>query len=696
MKNLLRKIFFWDEPAKGAFFAVTLLYVLPKCLYAIGVDFLLPYFLRGKTQQTVVLYLMVVLVAVPLLYALVTFVHFLPKVSKHKKAYLLGLCCCAVLVIGFRIVTALCDDNELYSHFWWMIPILYVVWFIIYAFWPAVQVWEWIAAGVTLTVGIISYVYFINDAMRSFAILYIYGGDTSQIGKSAGLMWLLFVCSILFLTTSYLLFGRIVAKGGGVPFKRLFGRSVATLWIIFVVICLTSICMALYAMHDYRKAQKELADYWGFTVNNKTLVELYNKNGKIDQSFWEDFNGLNIDFPEIFKKYDGIDSISSSPDAILPSEIYVEWKTAFNESKEVRRGEEMLDTPLNAPPPPSPDRIIDYRYDEFHSNLISQFRIMTCWELWRVRLALEDKDIATAKKALQRIDNLCMPLMLDYSLGSGLVWWAIEPMRTRALSQILSSGLADEEWLREQNTILQEKERLIPEVEKRMLLGHAACMMDMMDTLFEYTSHSSFLLVPEAWFLLGREGAILARCHCISGFADFPEKSAGIFTEKLVFGLQNIGTKHVPKMKATLRVARGLIEAELARQKTGSYPAVMDNLPEDPFTGKTLRYAVGDCEIPEEHFQLNDEYEADKQSYNTDELPITPEAMKQLGMDEQQIKDIYRPRKYTFNTERRTVKAVQIWSVGSNCIDDGGVRKPAEYGSKEKDKDDIRFIIQIQ
>ena len=159
MKNLLRKIFFWDEPAKGAFFAVTLLYVLPKCLYAIGVDFLLPYFLRGKTQQTVVLYLMVVLVAVPLLYALVTFVHFLPKVSKHKKAYLLGLCCCTVLVIGFRIVTALCDDNELYSHFWWMIPILYVVWFIIYAFWPAVQVWEWIAAGVTLTVGIISYVH---------------------------------------------------------------------------------------------------------------------------------------------------------------------------------------------------------------------------------------------------------------------------------------------------------------------------------------------------------------------------------------------------------------------------------------------------------------------------------------------------------------------------------------------------------
>ena len=55
MKNLLRKIFFWDEPAKGAFFAVTLLYILPKCLYAIGVDFLLPYFLRGKTLEKMAL-----------------------------------------------------------------------------------------------------------------------------------------------------------------------------------------------------------------------------------------------------------------------------------------------------------------------------------------------------------------------------------------------------------------------------------------------------------------------------------------------------------------------------------------------------------------------------------------------------------------------------------------------------------------
>ena len=51
---------------------------------------------------------------------------------------------------------------------------------------------------------------------------------------------------------------------------------------------------------------------------------------------------------------------------------------------------------------------------------------------------------------------------------------------------------------------------------------------------------------------------------------------------------------------------------------------------------------------------------------------------------------------FDFFREESIIKAVQIWSVGPDGIDDGGLNKKAEYGSEQKNKDDIRFVIPIQ
>ena len=42
------------------------------------------------------------------------------------------------------------------------------------------------------------------------------------------------------------------------------------------------------------------------------------------------------------------------------------------------------------------------------------------------------------------------------------------------------------------------------------------------------------------------------------------------------------------------------------------------------------------------------------------------------------------------------MEAVQIWCVGPDGIDDGGISNKPEYGSTEKIKDDLRFIIPMQ
>ena len=679
MKQLLRRIFFWDAPARGAFFTLTLLFMLPKFVYTLGIGIILPLFLHGGSTATLSLFCLPAMIGVVVLNALVAYAHFVPKKPMGRKEIVIAICVCSALMLGFWRIAP--DE---FRRWGWTFLLAFGVFGHAYSFRSTTKVWEWIVACATLSAGIVSYCA-LNVAEVHFLAkpFFPQTGVFHIITESPWLLWLLSIICILMLTAAYLMLGRIVAKEGGVTFRSLFGRGVVTLWIVFAITYLASICMAFCAMHDYRKAQKELADYWGFSVNNKTLLELYEKSGTIDQSFWNEANSLQVIFPEFYKKYDGIDIIVGTTNAVLPPDIHAEWKAAFNGSAELRRREEMFDAP-----PPLAERRVNFDFDNFHFDMFAACRATARLELWRVKFTLDDNDIASAKKALRRFDNISSPLVADYNEVSGMVWMAIEPMRATALCNILSSGLADEEWLREQSAILLEKERIIPDVHKRMILGHAACMIYTLDSFIEHSSYATLLFSPESWVLLVREGAALARCHRISDFSDFPEHPNGIFARMLSSGLRHIGTKSFKKHLATLRVSRGLVDAELSRLKTGAYLAAMDNLPEDPFSGKPLLYLVGDCEITEEHFQLSDNNEGE----DNDEMIVgmTKEVQQQLGLTDEQMAKFSRRKKYTFKTERRTVKAVQIWSVGSD-----GVSGDTE-GDSRHSRDDIRFIVPIR
>ena len=460
--------------------------------------------------------------------------------------------------------------------------------------------------------------------------------------------------------------------------------------------------MALHALHDYRAAKRELDAFWGMPVTPAHLGERYRQSGRIDQAFWDELLGLKVDFSALDRQYDGISGIVAYANAVLPPDIHAQWKTAFAASPELQRSEEMLDGPL-----PLPERKDGFVFDNFQMNMLSKCREMTRLERERVRLALEANDILAAQKALRRMDNLCAVLQCDYNLTGGLVEMGIEQVRALALSWILESGLADEEWLREQDALLQEKERSIPAAHQRMIQGEAACLLDAIDTQMARTSRSLFLNFPEAWLFLGREGAALARSHCVSDFADFPERPAAILAEMHTAGLRSVGTRKIPELVAVLRISRGMIAAERTRRRNGRYPEALDGLPTDPFSGNPLKYAVGKCEIPEEHFRPREEQgqepfeitpEVLKQLGLTDEQAAEfahtevacakKELQRQLGLTDEQAAEFARPTKYVFETAWRSVDTVQIWSVGPNGIDDGGRRGP-------DDKDDIRFVMTI-
>ena len=706
MKNLLRKLFFWDAPAQGAFFGLTLLAVLPRLLITLSYAACLPLFLRGGLQQSFALYSVPVILGAILLYALAVFVHFATcaKSRPWTKALVTAVCTCAALMLAFWGVA----PKEFYGRFWWVVPLALIAVGIVYDNYPHISIRDWLYAVIPLLLGSATLFYVLK--LNAFALAWPFLEQHARLGwldstkASPCLMWTLTICAIILLPISYLLLGRIIAKRGGIPYRALFGKGVAMLWCLFALLYLTSAGLALHAMHDYGKAKKELDAFWGISVTPGHLEELYQKSGRVDQAFWNELSSLHPEeFSSFFKQYEGISLITGYINATLPPDIYEQWKTAFAESPARQRAAEMLDAPL-----PLPVRKLDViGNDNSFNRALSLCRGLTRIELWSVRLAMEANDISSAQKALQRIDNISDFLQHDYSMLSGLLRGAIEGMRSIALSRILESGLADEQWLLEQDALLLEKENSISPEQKRMIQGDAAITLNTMEYSASASSRSLFLFLPEAWLLLGREGAALARGYCISDFADYPEKPAGIFAAMLSPGLRSIGTNSIPKWIATLRISRGMIAAELARLKTGHYPESPENLPIDPFSGKPLKYAIGKVEISEEHLKQNDDDESStaNSSLIIQSLPevqkqlglsaeqlaeLLPEVQKQLGLSAEQLAEFMRPQEYRFETEHRTIEAVQIWSVGLNGIDNGGIRKPGASG------DDIRFIIPIQ
>ncbi len=80
MKQFLRKIFFGDKPAKGAFFGLTLLFTLPRLYWMSVLGIVLPLIVRGgATPTSLAFYSLLALTGIAVLYELVVLGHFKPK-----------------------------------------------------------------------------------------------------------------------------------------------------------------------------------------------------------------------------------------------------------------------------------------------------------------------------------------------------------------------------------------------------------------------------------------------------------------------------------------------------------------------------------------------------------------------------------------------------------------------------------------
>ena len=160
------------------------------------------------------------------------------------------------------------------------------------------------------------------------------------------------------------------------------------------------------------------------------------------------------------------------------------------------------------------------------------------------------------------------------------------------------------------------------------------------------------LLLPHVWWLAANEQRIVFKA--LKSFPEkVPEFNCGSFIfvmdfhydwlDHTVYGYQTILVRN--------RALRCAIDAMLAYRRTGEYPATLPLMPEDPYTGKPMKYRVGDCL----------KYDYEKQ-------------------------------------ERLTIQAIQVWSLGFNQTDDDGLNFdiPGDAQRKIGRRDDIRILIPTQ
>ena len=657
MKHLLRKIFFWDAPAQGAFFGLTLLFTLPWFLlvwvfHNDRIPFALHLWLfTGNLWDASVVVVPAILALVVFVYALFLGWHGGGRRWRFRfNNRTSGVCFVLALVASFGAG--------------WVVEI--------------------ILTNLRMELAYTSREHELWD---------------TEVAKWLGIYdngWAWFtLAGVALIIAAYLLLGKGLAIVTNTSFKKLWGKGVYALWGLVLASYLFCLAMAFRATSDYHRSVNELAEYFGRPMTAEAVGELYYNGRKPDAAFWQKVAELLEKPDEPFSvNINGRDVqlspmvLIGRPDAVIEAEVYVQWKTHFLANESIGLLEAMLDASL----PPAERAFGDDKYlSEMMLEELSRCRSLARLVLWRLRFAVEANDAEAARRAWGHLETICDYLQSEPFLIGSLVWIAAEHFRMMALERLIPWEQTETAWMEAQVAKLAELEETLKQVHRRAIFSEAVIevnrfkLLPAMDRdlvgrpMVKLTAVRWFF--PQIWWMLANEAAEMMRAYKISDFSEFPETVGNNWLMGYLSGppMHKAGTKKYPSLVAELRIMRGLIMAELHKRQTGSYPETLEELPIDPFSKQQLKYCKGTCQVKRSTLKLQ---------------PDKKDAEEDADGDS----DLFAPQEepWVFEPQMETIEAVQIWSVGPDGIDDGGENTKSEYSSSDRQMDDIRFIIPIQ
>ena len=479
-------------------------------------------------------------------------------------------------------------------------------------------------------------------------------------GLSPERWWLSYLAAVLCMALGGFFTVVAVARGTGASLRHAVSKTALALWGVFWITYIVLLGLALAQSHEVSQIHSMVQKRFGHPLSIEGLREYYQKEGAPDDGFWKHLQGIMGQLPsELFIG----DSLVRWSSRGVPDRLTPDFLTAFEDycadnSAPLQEAEKCFD----AIPPM-------HEFDLSGSLQFVPCRRFATLEMARLCVSLHRQDKDEALRTYQRIAHCASHLQREPFLIGSLVWLNVENLRLNAVERLLESRLLTEEELRRIASDLTTLEKRISENHCQAMFTEAVFGQEALRDLETGKAPGSVLafgdlrfFFPQFWLLAASDKAfILLQCLAkdFTQMEDPPPQSADILSKSLLLVIKPSGNKF-RELTARVLAMQALLRAEEYRREHGDFPEMLSDLPTDPFTGKPMQYRYGIAEISEYVLQ------------NSASSPWEDIKMYEIGQ------------------EVRQAKVVQIWSIGLNGVDDGGV------ANSLLDKDDACATVRLE
>lgn len=440
------------------------------------------------------------------------------------------------------------------------------------------------------------------------------------------------------LAAGYLLWAKLLAELGRIPFRRIFGTGTRLLWGAILAAYLVSLVFSYSAERRLAETCAQLEQRFGQPLTVKALQELRLARSNPDPAYWE----------ELFH------SLPQSDDATALETKWESWHPGRFTELPDREAEEYAAL-LKKIDFTALDRLIDSEKTKNDTPLpvsaIRSLKVLASIEFRRAWAELRLGRLDEARRQERRMFRLSARLRGEISLAAHFTANSVDHLRLDLLELMLENGNLSDAELHNFSRELENLEAESLRIPENVWYADAVRIHNFLSGLYGDSpeaehrgSPSGFgvatrLLLPQYRYLLVNDHIwTLEECATFDPAAPpLPQRKGGIFCNMLGHSeLQSHLAVWNRSRLARLRAERALITAELTFRETGIRTVRPDSLPADPFSGRPLLYRFGPC--------------------RTDSVT--------------------------------TVPALQIWSTGPDGVDDGGL-------SGSNGADDIRAVRRL-
>ena len=613
MKDFLKKLFFVDAPAQGAFAGFTLLlaafWIVPALILLSG-DFSLN---TMTFLATVVNSISLLGLLFAILYALIVWFRFYfccPQTNEilwnapgSWALYAAGLF--SVLLSGYFFLQSYLTGHKILV----LVGMAVFASLVVILWMPLIKSprnWKIILVrGVCLAAAIGSSV--LTAAVLAYWFMDTFFGGPPRVFFDClkpGWLYPAVYASLVLWIPAYMLTALMYAKMSQIPFRKIFGRIDVIILVIWAGVYLFSLAAACKARSRTEQTIVKLEKHFGRPLTIETLLSFCRGNRPVDESFWKQVDACMEEIAKPGNEDNTFALIPGIPMGIYPEKTLRRYRKVIEQSEARQKLKRMMSQPLPA-----------RRYkttSDLHGLDFSEHFLcppLCGYELWSLRLALDDNRLTDAYAAMDRMKRI-----VDYlghrpsSLRFTEALIRCEYARMNGFELLLSSGKVSDGILKQWSSELVQSEKNVPDIHFDTLYAEAVFCNDYISRAAKgrFNFGKEYLpglyglryFYPPLWYFSTVERNRLMSQFQVRNFDQVsdPEKIPGIFVRKIL-PLCRPPKKYISTLTAQYRAMRALIGIELEKRRTGLYPAVLKYPPVDPFNGKPMTYQMGNLEV---------------------------------------------------------------------------------------------------